>query len=234
MLFESQWRRPPTRDEFNAMIEERIKGDILYREALSLGLDKNDTIVKRRMAQKMQFLYEDMAAAREPTTDELKTWFANNTSMFAMPARLSFRHLYFSHDMRGDSAKKDAIEALAKITGQPDNSEFADSLADPFMFQNNYGDITGQTIARDFGPEFAQAVMQLKPGSWRGPVKSGYGWHLVFVNSVIPGRLLALKRSRRTSRQRGSGSRKRMRGKMHMARYAQNTQFSSQCRPTKP
>jgi peptidyl-prolyl cis-trans isomerase C len=193
MLFESQWRRPPTRDEFNAMIEERIKGDILYREALARGLDKDDTIVKRRMAQKMQFLYEDMAAAREPTTKELKEWFAKNTSMFAMPPRLSFRHLYFSPDQRGDHTRNDALAALARIAGQPENSEFAASLGDSFMFQDNYGEVTEQAIARDFGPGFAQAVIGLKPGSWQGPIQSGYGWHLVFVESTFPGRIPAFE-----------------------------------------
>ena len=188
MLFESQWRRPPTRDEFNAMIEERIKGDILYREALARGMDKDDTIVERRMAQKMQFLYEDMAAAREPTAKELKAWFDRNSGMFAMPAQLSFRHLYFSPDRRGNRARHDATEALTKIAGQPENSKIAVSLGDAFMFQDNYGDMTQQAIARDFGPGFAQAVMKLEPGSWQGPIQSGYGWHLVFVESVIPGR----------------------------------------------
>lgn len=83
--FEAQWSRPPNLDEFNALVEDRARRDVLYREALALGLDKDDEIVKRRMAQKMQFLVEDIAAAREPATEDLKAWFAENTELFAMP-----------------------------------------------------------------------------------------------------------------------------------------------------
>jgi len=84
-------------------VEQKVRSEVLYREALALGLDKNDEIVKRRMAQKMQFLAEDVAAAQEPTTADLKAWYSTQTDKFAMPKRVSFRHLYFSPDRRGDS-----------------------------------------------------------------------------------------------------------------------------------
>ncbi len=96
VYFVSQWHRQPTPEEFRAMVEDRIREEVLYREALAMGLDKGDTIVKRRMAQKMQFLAEDVASAHEPTTAELKAWYENNTDKFALPSRISFRHLYFS------------------------------------------------------------------------------------------------------------------------------------------
>ena len=101
LIFQSQWRREPTPEEFNRMVENKVQEEILYREALAMGLDKDDTIVKRRMAQKLQFLAEDVAAAREPTTTELKSWFEKNSAKFAQPSRVSFRHLYFSPDRRG-------------------------------------------------------------------------------------------------------------------------------------
>jgi peptidyl-prolyl cis-trans isomerase C len=193
MYFVSQWNRQPTPDEFQAMVEDKIREEVLYREALAMGLDKDDTIVKRRMAQKMQFLAEDVAAAHEPSTDELKAWFERNKEKFALPSRFSFRHLYFSPDKRGKNAQEDAAKALAKITGQPENSKLADSLADQFMFQDYYGDKTSEQLAKEFGPEFAVAVSKLKSGSWQGPIESGYGWHLVFVDSVIPGRIPAFE-----------------------------------------
>src|SRR5215510_736701 len=95
MYFESQWRRPPTPEEFNRLVESKVQEEILYREALAMGLDKDDIIVKRRMAQKMQFLAEDVAAAREPTTAELKRWYEQNSVLFERPSQVSFRHLYF-------------------------------------------------------------------------------------------------------------------------------------------
>ena len=84
-MFQSQWRREPTPEEFNRLVENRVQEEILYREALAMGLDKDDTIVKRRMAQKMQFLAEDVAAAREPDTAELKSWYEKNSAKFASP-----------------------------------------------------------------------------------------------------------------------------------------------------
>lgn len=188
VYFVSQWHRQPTPEEFLAMVEDRIREEVLYREALAMGLDKDDTIVKRRMAQKMQFLAEDVASAYEPTTAELKVWYEKNFDMFALPDRISFRHLYFSHDDRGQRTHDDAVKALGKIAGEPEDSKLAASLADQFMFQDYYADRTTEQLAKEFGPQFTTAVSKLKSGSWQGPIESGYGWHLVFIDSVIPGR----------------------------------------------
>lgn len=193
LYFVSQWHRQPTAEEFNAMVEDKVREEVLYREGLAMGLDKDDTIVRRRLAQKMQFLAEDVAAAHEPSTEELKSWFEKNTKKFALPSRYSFRHLYFSPDKRGKNAEEDAAKALAKITGQPEDSKLAASLGDQFMFQDYYGDRAPEAIAKEFGPQFAVALEKLKPGSWQGPVESGYGWHLVFVDTVIPGRIPAFE-----------------------------------------
>ena len=193
MYFESQWHRQPTPQEFQAMVEDKVREEVLYREALAMGLDKDDTIVKRRMAQKMQFLAEDVAAAHEPSSAELKAWFEKNSSKFALPSRYSFRHLYFSPDKRGKNAQDDAARALTKIAGQPEDSRLAVSLADPFMFQDYYGDRAPDALAKEFGPQFVVALEKLKPGSWQGPIESGYGWHLVYVDTVIPGRIPAFE-----------------------------------------
>ena len=193
LLFQSQWRRPPTPQELERLVENKVQQEILYREALAMGLDKDDEIVKRRMAQKMQFLAEDVAAAREPTTAELKAWFEQNSDRFAQPPRLSFRHLYFSTDRRGERARDDAQQALAKLASQPVDTQAAGALADPFMFQDSYRDRAPDYLAKEFGPRFALAVSKLAPGSWQGPVESGFGWHLVFVDTVIPGRVPAFE-----------------------------------------
>jgi len=193
LLYESQWRRPPTPQELARMVENKVQQEILYREALAMGLDKDDEIVKRRMAQKMQFLAEDVAAAREPTPAELKSWFEKNSGKFAQPPRLSFRHLYFSPDRRGPRAREDAQQALAKLAGAPVDAKIAGSLADPFMFQEYYRDRAPEFLGKEMGPQFALAVTKLPTGSWQGPIESGFGWHLVFVDTVIPGRVPAFE-----------------------------------------
>jgi hypothetical protein len=193
LLYQSQWRREPTPDEFSRLVENRVQEEILYREGLALGLDKDDTIVKRRMAQKMQFLAEDVAAAQAPTTDDLRRWYEQVSDQFAAPPRVSFRHLYFSPDRRGARARDDAANALPRVAGQPEDSNVATSLADPFMFQAYYRDRAPENLAKEFGPRFAMAVGNLQPGSWQGPIESGFGWHLVFVDTLIPGRVPAFE-----------------------------------------
>jgi parvulin-like peptidyl-prolyl isomerase len=193
LQFQAQWRREPTAQELTRLIENKVQNEVLYREALAMGLDKDDEIVKRRMAQKMQFLAEDVAAAREPATAELKSWFEKKQAAFAQPNRVSFRHLYFSPDRRGQRARDDAAKALAKLAGQPQDAKVAGSLADPFMFQDYYRDRAPEYLGKEFGPQFALAVAKLATGSWQGPIESGLGWHLVFVDTVIPGRVPAFE-----------------------------------------
>jgi peptidyl-prolyl cis-trans isomerase C len=186
IAFASQWERAPSTQELAGLIEEHVREEVLYREALALGLDKDDTIVKRRMAQKMGFLAEDLAATRQPTAAELQAWFEKHSVRFALPARATFRLLYFSPDKRGQHAGDDAAKALGKLRGQPENSPVTASLADRFMFQDYYPDRTPDQLAKDFGPKFAQALFKLKIGSWQGPIESGLGWHLVWIESITP------------------------------------------------
>jgi hypothetical protein len=192
VYFQSQWRRPPTAEELTRLIENKVQEEILYREGLAMGLDKDDSIVKRRLAQKVQFLAEDVAAAREPSSDELKSWYSRNASQFAMSSRVSFRHLYFSPDRR-TRAQDDAGAALAKLTGQAQDIQLANSFSDPFMFQDYYRDRTQENLSKEFGPQFATAVAKLQQGKWEGPIESGFGWHLVFVDTLISGRIPAFE-----------------------------------------
>jgi peptidyl-prolyl cis-trans isomerase C len=193
IAFAAQWNRPPTPEEAAGLVDIRVREEVLYREALALGLDKEDTIVKRRMVQKMEFLSEDLANAREPTTEELKAWFQKNSQRFALEPRATFRHLYFSPDARGRNVREDAAQALQKLAGEPEDSPAAAALADRFMFQDYYGDRSPEQLAKEFGQKFARALFQLKPGSWQGPIESGFGWHLLWIDSVTPSRVPAFE-----------------------------------------
>ena len=184
----AQWQRPPTPDEMRNLVEDKVREEILYREGLALGLDRGDTIVKRRLAQKMDFLADDVSALRDPPLEELKAWYAKNGSQFELPARITFRHLYFSPDKRGAAARDAALKALEKIGQDSDKTEI-EGLGDQFMFQDYYADRTTDQVASAMGTKFAQALFQLEPGRWRGPVESGLGWHLVRVESITPQRV---------------------------------------------
>jgi peptidyl-prolyl cis-trans isomerase C len=189
----AQGRPAPTPEQMRSLVDSRVREEILVREALALGLDKDDTIIKRRLAQKMEFLAEDLSAVPEPTSAELEAWFKDNAERFALPPRVSFQHLYFSPDRRGASAREDAVRALAKLAGAPANAPAAAELADPFMFQDSYGDRTPEQLVKLFGLRFAQELFKLEPGSWQGPVESGYGWHLVFLDEMTPSRVPAFE-----------------------------------------
>jgi peptidyl-prolyl cis-trans isomerase C len=189
----AQGRPAPTAEQMRNLVELRVREEILYREALALGLDKEDTIVKRRLAQKMEFLAEGVAAAAEPTSEEIRTWFATNPQRFALPPRTTFRHLYFSFDRRGQGAREAALRALPQVADKPNDLPDAAALADRFMFQDYYADRSLDDVAKLFGPNFARAVMELTPGSWQGPIESGYGWHLVWVDTIESSRVPAFE-----------------------------------------
>jgi peptidyl-prolyl cis-trans isomerase C len=191
--FVSQWNRQPTQQEFNGLLESLVRQEILYREGLSLGLDKDDTIVKRRMAQKMEFISEDVASAHEPSAQELTAWFAKHSEQFALPGLVTFRHLFFGFDRRAQKAQSDADAALRKIAGLAEDSPVAKSQADAFMFHDYYAEATPEQLAKEFGPDFAAAIFKLKSGSWQGPIQSAYGWHLIWIESIAPGRIPTLQ-----------------------------------------
>jgi hypothetical protein len=184
----AQGRPLPTADEMRALVEQKVSEEILFREAVALGLDKDDEIIKRRLAQKMDFLAADVAALQAPGDAELRAWFAQNSSRFALPPRASFRHLYFSSD-RGSGARDAAAAALANIAGKPANAAEVAGVADRFMFQDYYAERAPDQVAREFGPNFAKALFDLKPNMWQGPIQSGYGWHLAFIDAIELGRV---------------------------------------------
>jgi peptidyl-prolyl cis-trans isomerase C len=191
--FTAHWLRHPTAQEMASLVDEKIREEVLYREALALGLDKEDTIVKRRLAQKMEFLAEDVSALREPQINELKDWFEKNSQRFALPSRIWFHHVYFSFDRKGEEASKAAARAYKELAGEPVDSAVATRVADPFMFQDYYADCTEDQVAKTFGSKFAKALFELPCGSWQGPIESGLGWHLVWVDSMAPTRVPAFQ-----------------------------------------
>lgn len=181
-VFAGQWRRPPTPEELAGLIDAHIEEEILYREAVALGLDVDDTIVRRRLAQKMQFLIEDTAAPAEPAETDLIAFFEQHRARFRSPPILSFTHIYFSSDRRAD-AQADAQASLATL-GALDR---APDRGDPFMLRHDYADVTEDEISRLFGREFGASVFALPQSDWQGPVRSGYGYHLVrIVAKTVP------------------------------------------------
>jgi len=184
----AKWLRPPTPAERRDLIEAKVREEVLYREALAMGLDQDDAIVRRRLGQKLEFLMEDVSSLRDPTTAELEAWYKRNGAQFSLPGQATFCHIYFSPDVRGLQAKADAARALTTLkAGTSCNA--AANLGDRFPDQGYYADRTPDDVANVFGTEFAQSLFRLKPGRWQGPVESGFGWHLVLINALTPARI---------------------------------------------
>jgi hypothetical protein len=175
---------PPSPQQMKELIDARVREEVLYREALALGLDKDDAIVRRQLARKMEFVAEDLSKLEEPKPEELHAWYEKTRSRFALPPRVTFRHVYFSPDRRGANARADAAAALTQLSGKPIDASVG--VGDPFMFQSFYGDRSVEVLAKEFGPAFSRALVAVAPGAWAGPVESGYGWHLVFIDSMTP------------------------------------------------
>ena len=182
--WEPRWKRPPTERELNGLIDQYIREEILYREALGLGLDKNDPITRRRMAQKMDFLTKDIGSSMEPEDGELQRYFEENKDEYRDPDLITFTHIFLDPDVRGDATLEDAALLLTelKVTAPPDPSE--PHMGDRFMLQNYYPRKEELEIRKLFGSGFSAAVMKLEPEKWHGPVLSGYGTHLVYVHAL--------------------------------------------------
>lgn len=190
-IFQKQWQRLPTDEELQGIIRSHLKEEILYREALAMGLDKDDTIVRRRLAQKVEFLVSDVSVPQEVEVKELMTFYQENTDRYTRPAKLSFRHIYFNPDRRAERTLDEANATLQTLQATKAGIKVAEDLGDRFMFPAVYQHAFTDEITRDFGHEFTGNLTTLTPGSWQGPVRSGYGMHLVFINereaaAIIP------------------------------------------------
>jgi hypothetical protein len=182
-LFQRTWRRPPTQAELDGLIADHVKEEILYREALALGLETDDIVIRRRLRQKMEFLSEDVAAQGEPSEAELEAFLAEHAERFRAPARVSFSQVYLSPERRGAEAWTDAERVLVALdAGKTDPA----ASGDPFLLEQDYRQQTPHDIERLFGEQFAAGISGLPVGRWAGPVQSGYGLHVVLVRERNP------------------------------------------------
>lgn len=183
-LWSRRWQRPPTPSELDGLVQARIREEVLYREALALGLERNDTIVRRRMAQKMEFLLEDLAPPGEHTEAEVEAFLQDNAERFRQPSRYSFTHVYLSTDKRGDKAVQDARILLNDLNTQGKDAD-PHAVSDPFMLDLHVNDRTEHDINRALGRDFGEHLEDAPVGRWYGPVESAYGVHLVLVHERV-------------------------------------------------
>lgn len=180
----NQWLREPSPEELQGLIADLVSEELLAREALEMRLDENDTIVRRRLAQKLLFLVEDTSRLADPTEEELRQFQTAHAARFQTTARVSFTQIYFNPEHRKDPSS-DAREALVELRAAG-GGDLAATMGDRLLVEAEFRDADEQTVSSMFGSEFAEAVFGLEPGVWSGPVKSGYGFHLVRIAGLTP------------------------------------------------
>jgi hypothetical protein len=186
--------RPPSADELAALVEQEIDEEVLYREAIAMGLDRDDLVIRRRLAVKMDFLTEDVAAVATPTDEQLQAFLTQHPDKFNIESLITFTQVYVNRAQRGKGASAEAERLLALLNDKtkPDSK----TLGDPLPLPNEYEAATEADVARLFGREFPKKLSALPVGRWSGPVESGYGLHLILVRKRTAGRLPPLNEVR--------------------------------------
>ncbi|MGR8922041.1 MAG: peptidylprolyl isomerase [Gammaproteobacteria bacterium] len=182
--WQKRWNRPPTAEEFDNLVQQYIRETVLYREALTMGLNQHDQVIRRRLAQKLEFLAKDLVTLAPPTDDELEAYFVEHRERYQEPKRYTFTQVYIDPDKRGEATLEDAAAIKAQLVAGGDAIEDPGALGDQFMLQSYYPEKDGFEIQKLFGTGFVESLAALAPGQWHGPVLSGYGTHLVYVHDV--------------------------------------------------
>ena len=180
--WEMQWKRPPTEKELENLIALNIKQEIFYQEALNMNLDHNDEIIKRRLAQKMQFLSNDIASLKEPTEEELQEYYKAHSDKYLSPASYSLYQITFSPDKRKDNFK-DADETLKQF---PESTfEEMKNWGDPLPFPYFFSEVSSNELALQLGSKFSEGIKDQEINKWIGPIPSGFGYHLVYITNKV-------------------------------------------------
>ena len=193
--FTRVWQRPPTDKELEGLIQDYIREEVYSREAMALGLDKDDTVIRRRLRQKMEFISDDIAAQAEPTDADLNAYLQAHPDAFRVQRRFTFSQVYLNPERHGEHLARDTAQLLVQLN-QAGGKADVSALGDSFLLEHTFEAAPASEVAKQFGEKFATKLGGLPPGQWQGPVESGYGVHLVFVSKRTEGRIPALEEVR--------------------------------------
>jgi peptidyl-prolyl cis-trans isomerase C len=178
----------PSVQQLDALVNNFIREEIFYHEALKLGLDADDEIIRRRLVQKYEFLQQDLATPTAPTQSQLLDYYHEHLDQYRRPQTVTFTHVYFSTDGRGENRARDAAQSLASSLNLRGLSRAVDD-GDRFPGPYDFTALSRDELARVFGKEgLAQGIFEVEPNHWSQPLRSGLGWHTVHVSAREPGR----------------------------------------------
>jgi hypothetical protein len=187
--------RPPTSEELHGLVEDHIREEVFYREALSLGLDRDDTVIRRRLRQKLEFVSDDLGAYVQPADEQLQDYLDKNSEQFRRDPRFTWSHVFLS-GKRHSTARADTAQRLLAALNGPAGDDNARRQGDPFVLALDFETSTSAEVTALFGDAFATTLARLEPGRWYGPIPSAYGDHLVLVRQRVPGRIPELREIR--------------------------------------
>ncbi len=205
--FTRTWRRPPMPDELEGLIRDRVEEEVYCREAMALGLDKDDLVIRRRLRQKMEFVTDGVAAVAEPTDKELSAYLQAHADTFRVQRQLTFSHVFLDPQKHAETLTRDTAELLAQLKRAGGRADVS-ALGDPFLLDHTFVALPSGEVAKQFGEKFAAKLAGLSLGQWQGPIESGYGVHLVFVSERTEGRVPALAEVRDAVRREWVNSRR--------------------------
>ena len=205
--FARTWRRPPTREEIEGLIRDRVQEEVYCREAIALGLDKDDTVIRRRLRQKMEFISDDIAALAEPSDQELSTYLKAHAETFGVQRQFTFSQVYLNPERHGENLARDTGQLLAQLQQAGDRADVSE-LGDSFLLEHKFQSLPASEVVKQFGEKFAAKLGELSPGQWHGPVESDYGVHLVWVSERTEGRLPTLAEVRDAVRREWANTRR--------------------------
>lgn len=185
--FSRTWLRPPTPEEVDGLIREYVREEVYYREGLALGLDRDDTVIRRRLQQKLEFVAEAQGMAAEPTDEQLRAYLEAHSDQYRTDERVSFVHVYLNTERRGPTLARDVERLLGELRAGGASLDPA-ALGDATMLERAFADTALRDVAAQFGDAFAARLALLPVGQWQGPVESAYGTHLVLVSERTEGR----------------------------------------------
>jgi len=183
--WQKRWNRLPTKKELDGLIEQYVKESILYNEAVKMGLDKDDTLIRRQLAKKVEFLAKDLVVYIPPNDEELQSYFKAHKDNYKGERLYSFTQIFFDPDKRGNATLEDAKKSKEQLVQSNSILQDTSKFGDVFMTDSYFEANTPLDIRKNFGSGFMQTVIALEPGKWQGPILSGFGVHLVYLKEII-------------------------------------------------
>ena len=199
--------RPAAPEELAGLMRDYVREEVYYREALALGLDRDDAVIRNRLRLKMEFIADDVAAQAEPTDEQLLNYLQEHPDAFGIEPRFTFSQVYLNPERHGENLTHDAAQLLMRLNQIGDKSDVSD-LGDPFLLEHTFVALAASEVTKQFGETFAVQLGTLPRGQWQGPVGSGYGVHLVFVSDTTEGRVPTLEEVRDAVRREWANARR--------------------------